>query len=58
MQLPFWADVAVERHTRHPQFGTQLADFRFLLTVLKDSSIVHWHHLNLHGEYDFSEEKL
>ena len=23
-----------------------------------DGSIVHWHHLNLHGEYDFSEERL
>ena len=29
-----------------------------LLTALKQGSIVLWHHLNLHGEYDFSEEKL
>jgi hypothetical protein len=29
-----------------------------LLTALKQGSIVPWHHLNLHGEYDFSEEKL
>ncbi len=29
-----------------------------LLTALKNGSIVIWHHLNLHGEYDFSEEKL
>jgi TnpA family transposase len=29
-----------------------------LLTALKNGSIVLWHHLNLHGEYDFSEEKL
>ena len=29
-----------------------------LLTALKQGSIVIWHHLNLHGEYDFSEEKL
>ena len=30
-QLSFRADVTVERHARHPEFGTQLADFRFLL---------------------------
>jgi len=29
-----------------------------LLAALKNGSIVIWHHLNLHGEYDFSEEKL
>lgn len=29
-----------------------------LLAALKEGSIVIWHHLNLHGEYDFSEEKL
>jgi TnpA family transposase len=29
-----------------------------LVTALKNGSIVLWHHLNLHGEYDFSEEKL
>jgi Tn3 transposase DDE domain len=29
-----------------------------LLTALKNGSIVLWHPLNLHGEYDFSEEKL
>ena len=29
-----------------------------LLAALKQGSIVIWHHLNLHGEYDFSEEKL
>jgi TnpA family transposase len=29
-----------------------------LLMALKQGSIVLWHHLNLHGEYDFSEEKL
>ena len=29
-----------------------------LLAALKQGSIVLWHHLNLHGEYDFSEEKL
>jgi hypothetical protein len=29
-----------------------------LLQALKSGSIVMWHHLNLHGEYDFSEEKL
>jgi len=29
-----------------------------LLRALKNGSIVVWHHLNLHGEYDFSEEKL
>lgn len=29
-----------------------------LLTALKEGSVVTWQHLNLHGEYDFSEEKL
>jgi hypothetical protein len=29
-----------------------------LLTALKQSTIVLWHHLNLHGKYDFSEEKF
>jgi hypothetical protein len=29
-----------------------------LIGALKAGSIVSWHHLNLHGEYDFSEEKL
>ena len=28
------------------------------MAALKEGSIVIWHHLNLHGEYDFSEEKL
>ena len=29
-----------------------------LLTAFQSGSIVLWHHLNLHGEYDFSEERL
>ena len=29
-----------------------------LLAAFKEGSIVIWHHLNLHGEYDFSAEKL
>ncbi len=29
-----------------------------LLAQIKDSSVVTWHHVNLHGEFDFSEEKL
>ena len=29
-----------------------------LLTAFQNGSIVHWHHLNLHGEYDFSDERL
>jgi TnpA family transposase len=29
-----------------------------LLEAIKRSSIVTWQHINLHGEYDFSEEKL
>ena len=29
-----------------------------LVTAVQDGSIVLWHHLNLHGEYDFSEEKF
>lgn len=26
--------------------------------TIKNGSVVLWHHINLHGEYDFSEEKL
>jgi hypothetical protein len=37
-----------------PDAGCQQA----LLTAFLNGSIVHWHHLNLHGEYDFSEERL
>jgi len=29
-----------------------------LLKRIKQSSIIAWGHINLHGEYDFSEEKL
>jgi hypothetical protein len=29
-----------------------------ILSALKNGSIAHWRHLNLHGEYDFSDEKL
>jgi hypothetical protein len=29
-----------------------------LLAAFQNGSIVLWHHLNLHGEYDFSEERL
>lgn len=29
-----------------------------LLNALKNGSVVSWQHINLHGEYDFSEEKL
>ena len=29
-----------------------------LVAAMQNGSIVLWHHLNLHGEYDFSEEKL
>jgi hypothetical protein len=36
-----------------PDTGRQQA----LLTAFQNG-FVHWHHLNLHGEYDFSEERL
>lgn len=29
-----------------------------LVGALKNGSVVSWQHINLHGEYDFSEEKL
>ena len=29
-----------------------------LLTAVQNGSVVSWRHINLHGEYDFSEEKL
>lgn len=35
--------------------GTQRDE---LLEQMKRSSILTWQHINLHGEYDFSDEKL
>ena len=29
-----------------------------MLAAIKHGSIVTWQHINLHGEYDFSDEKL
>jgi len=29
-----------------------------LLTAVQQGSVVSWHHVNLHGEYDFSDEKI
>ncbi len=29
-----------------------------LITAIKNGSVVSWQHINLHGEYDFSDEKL
>jgi hypothetical protein len=29
-----------------------------LLTVIRNGSVETWQHINLHGEYDFSDEKL
>jgi hypothetical protein len=29
-----------------------------LVAALRNGSIIHWRHLNLHGEHDFSEERL
>ena len=29
-----------------------------MIAQLKKSSIITWHHINLLGEYDFSDEKL
>lgn len=29
-----------------------------LLTAIRNGSVVSWQHINLHGEYDFSDEKL
>jgi len=29
-----------------------------LLTAVQQGSVVSWHHVNLHGEYDFSDEKM
>ena len=29
-----------------------------LLTTIRRGSVVAWHHINLHGEYDFSAQKL
>jgi hypothetical protein len=29
-----------------------------LLEAVKNGSVVSWHHINLHGENDFSDDKL
>ena len=29
-----------------------------LLAAVRNGSVVTWQHINLHGEYDFSDEKL
>jgi len=29
-----------------------------LISAIKNGSVVSWRHINLHGEYDFSDEKL
>ncbi|MBV9937638.1 MAG: Tn3 family transposase, partial [Acidobacteriaceae bacterium] len=29
-----------------------------ILNAVRDGSVVTWQHVNLHGEYDFSDEKL
>jgi len=29
-----------------------------LLTAVQQGSVVSWRHVNVHGEYDFSDEKL
>ena len=29
-----------------------------LATAVRNGSVVSWQHINLHGEYDFSDEKL
>jgi hypothetical protein len=29
-----------------------------LITLVKNSSVIAWEHINLQGEYDFSDEKL
>ena len=29
-----------------------------LLTAVRNGSVAAWEHVNLHGEYDFSDEKL
>jgi len=49
---------------RRPKYTQKLAQEteeerrEALLAALKEGSVVIWHHLNLHGEYDFSEEML
>ena len=35
--------------------GEQKAE---LIAAIKNGSVVSWRHINLHGEYDFSDEKL
>src|SRR5262245_957910 len=41
--------IAQEKDSEHKQE---------LLTVVKNGSVESWRHVNLHGEYDFSDEKM
>jgi hypothetical protein len=41
--------IAQERNGQHRQA---------LIDAVRAGSVVTWHHINLHGEYDFSDEKL
>ena len=29
-----------------------------MIKAIKNGSVITWQHINLHGEYDFSEEKM
>jgi hypothetical protein len=42
-------------------FWSEMYPFMFsmeLLETMKNGSVVSWHHINLHVEYDFSDDKL
>jgi hypothetical protein len=41
----------------HPKNGG-FSSYRLFLIAVKKSSIITWRHINLLGEYDYSDEKL
>ena len=45
----------LSQHILEAETAEQKAE---LIAAIKNGSVVSWRHINLHGEYDFSDEKL
>jgi hypothetical protein len=51
----FWNYLYLSEKVANTATGEQREQ---LLIQIKNSSVVIWQHINLHGEFDFSDEKL
>jgi hypothetical protein len=58
LQLCIIDPAAVKENRRQHSLRTQKTDQAELIAAIKNGSVVSWRHINLHGEYDFSDEKL